>query len=145
MLVTDNGPQFSGMFFAVFAESYGCHHVTSSPKYTQTNSDTERTVKAVKALLKKVADPYLALLAYRATPLPNGYSPAQQVMGRSLCMTVPTLLALLNPVLPEHDAVVLKEGERRMKTVQCYNLHHHAQSLDRLKPDRTCGSQTKVQ
>uniref|UniRef100_A0A8C7WMF3 Gypsy retrotransposon integrase-like protein 1 n=2 Tax=Oryzias sinensis TaxID=183150 RepID=A0A8C7WMF3_9TELE len=104
-LVTDNGPQFSGAVFAEFAQSYGFHHITSSPKHPQSNGEAERAVKTVKELLKKAADPYLALLAYRATPLQNGYSPAQLLMERRLRTTVPTLPALLQPALPDMEAV----------------------------------------
>jgi len=81
-LMTDNEPQFSGMAFATFAESYGFRHITSSQRFPQSNGEAERTVKTVKDLLKKAADPYRALLAYRAMPLQNGHSPAQLLMGR---------------------------------------------------------------
>ncbi len=91
-LVTDNGPQFSGHSFASFAASYGFVHVTSSPRFPQSNGEAERAVKMVKALLKKANDPYLALFAYRATPLQNGYNPAQLLMGRRLQMTVYTAI-----------------------------------------------------
>ncbi len=133
-LVTDNGPQFSGAAFAEFSESYGFQHVTSSPKYPQGNAEAERAVHTVKGLLKKSEDPYLALLAYRATPLQNGYSPAQLLMGRRLRTTVPILPALLDPALPDGDAVLLKEKERKMKDAQRYNLRHRAQNLNRLTP-----------
>lgn len=131
-LVTDNGPQFSGAAFAEFAESYGFHHVTSSPKYPQGNAEAERAVQTVKGLLKKSDDPYLALLAYRVTPLQNGYSPAQLLMGRRLRTTVPIFPTLLNPALPDGEDVLLKEKERRRKDAQRYDVRHRAQNLNRL-------------
>ncbi|KAE8285741.1 hypothetical protein D5F01_LYC15408 [Larimichthys crocea] len=133
-LVTDNGPQFSGAAFAEFAESYGFQHVTSSPKYPQGNVEAERAVQTVKGFLKKSKDPYLALLVYRATPLQNGYSPAQLLMGRRLRTTVPILPALLYSAFPNGDIVLLKEREKRMKYAQHYNLRHRTKNLNSLTP-----------
>ncbi|KAL7830876.1 hypothetical protein SRHO_G00303780 [Serrasalmus rhombeus] len=133
-LVTDNGPQFSGAAFAELAASYGFCHVTSSPKYPQGNAEAERAVQTVKGLLKKSDDPYLALLAYTATPLQNGYSPAQLLMGRRLRTTVPILPALLVPSIPDKDKVMLKERERKAKDAQRYNQQHRARNLHKLVP-----------
>ncbi|XP_051905587.1 uncharacterized protein K02A2.6-like [Hippocampus zosterae] len=133
-LVSDGGPQFSGTGFRAFAESYGFRHITSSPRYPQGNAEAERAVQTVKGLLKKADDPYLALLAYRATPLENGYSPAQLLMGRRLRTTVPVLPALLDPAVPDRDAVVRSEREKRTKDAQRYNMRHRAQNLVRLDP-----------
>lgn len=36
-VVSDNGPQFSGLTFKEFARQYGFEHVTSSPYYPQSN------------------------------------------------------------------------------------------------------------
>lgn len=80
-LVTDNGPQFSGARMLAFTAEYEFEHVTSSPRYPQSNNEPERAVQTIKSLLKKAADPYCALLAYRNTPLSNGFSPAQLLMG----------------------------------------------------------------
>ena len=60
-----------------FANNCGFTHTTSSPCYPQGNGAAERGVRTMKALLGKSEDPYSALLAYHATPLENGYSPAE--------------------------------------------------------------------
>lgn len=91
ILMLDNGPQFSGQAFTSFATTYGFRHITNSPGFPQSNGEAERAVQTVKNLLKKSADPYLALLSYRATHLQSGYSPAELLMGRRLRTTVPTI------------------------------------------------------
>ena len=54
---SDNGPQFSAQEFAEFANTYGFTHVTSSPKYPQSNGQIERMVQTKKNLLKNSEDP----------------------------------------------------------------------------------------
>ena len=76
-LISDNGPQYAAAAFTEFAKEYGFNHNTSSPKYPQANGAAERAVKTVKQLLLKNEDPYMVMLIYRATPLENGYSPAE--------------------------------------------------------------------
>ena len=80
---SDNGPQYSSSEFQSFASSYDFRHITSSPKFPQSNGEAERCVQTVKNLLKKSEDPYEALLSYRATPLSwCDLSPAELCMGR---------------------------------------------------------------
>ncbi len=43
--VSNNGPQFSGAAMKAFASDYGFDHVTSSPKFPQSNGEAERTVQ----------------------------------------------------------------------------------------------------
>ena len=134
VMMSDNGPQFSGQAFALFAAAYGFRHVTSSPRFPQSNGEAERAVQTVKNLLKKADDPYLALLAYRATPLQNGYSPAQLLMGRRLRTTVPTVPSHLDPTLPDGSALAQKEKEKRMSDAAHYNRRHRAKMLSVLSP-----------
>ena len=71
-LVSDNGPRFSAETFTDFTKEYGITHKTSSPRHPQGNGEAERVVKTIKSILNKSDDPYLGLLAYRITALPNG-------------------------------------------------------------------------
>ena len=90
-IFSDNGPQYTSREFAAFAQQYRFIHNTSSPHLPKSNGMAERTVKTVKGLLKDAADPHLALLTYRATPLPwCQLSPAELLMGRKLRTDVPS-------------------------------------------------------
>ncbi|GBM62402.1 Uncharacterized protein K02A2.6 [Araneus ventricosus] len=106
---SDNGSQFDPVKtveFKDFAKSYGFTHISSSPKFSQSNGLIEAAVKTVKARIKKSRDPYLALMAYRATPLENGFSPSELLME-----------------------------ERRIEAQKTnYDKHHGVRNLDELDP-----------
>ncbi|MCY3930012.1 MAG: RNase H-like domain-containing protein, partial [Acidobacteria bacterium] len=104
-VISDNGPQFSSKEFSQFADKYCFVHVTSSPYFPQSNGEAERAVQTIKQLLKKAEDPYVALLAYRNTPLHLGYSPAQLLMCRRLRTSVPTIRSLREPEIPDKFTV----------------------------------------
>lgn len=133
-LISDNGPQFSSSTFSDFATSYGFKHVTSSPKHPRSNGEAERAVQTVKNLLKKAQDPYLALLSYRSTPLQNGYSPAQMLMGRRLRTTVPILPKLLDPETPDSVTISGREREKRCTDMRHFNKRHRVHDLSNLSP-----------
>ncbi|KAK0131437.1 hypothetical protein N1851_033839 [Merluccius polli] len=128
--ISDNGPQFSGHEMKTFATDYCFEHLTSSPKYPQSNGEAERAVQT----LKKANDPYKALLAYRATPLSNGYSPAELLMGRRLRTTLPILPERLQPALPDLPVLQQTEREKRWAGAKCFNSRHRARDLGKLSP-----------
>lgn len=134
ILITDNGPQFACQEMKDFASEYCFEHVTSSPRYPQSNGEAERAVQTVKNLLKKASDPYRALLAYRTTALANGYSPAQLLMGRRLRTTLPMLPEALQPCVPNLRQLRHVERERRMRQTECFNKRHRTRDLDKLIP-----------
>ena len=97
---SDGGKYFTSSTFKEFAKQYDVEIVTSSPKLAQSNGMIERHVGTIKDMLKKAEDPYIALLAYRTTPLHNGFSHAELLMGRKLHTTLPMQPKLLNPKWP---------------------------------------------
>ena len=133
-MVTDNGPQFASTDFVNFAQDYGFSHKTSSPHYPQSNGEAERAVRTVKQLLSKSPDPQKALLAYRATPLAHGLSPAQLLMGRRIRSTVPTTPQALKPAWPNLRAFKEKDKEIKEKQRQSLNLRHKTKVLPVLVP-----------
>ena len=76
--------------FDEFSKEYSFTPVTSSQKLSQANGEAERAVvETIKNALEKEKDPGKALMSYRATPLENGYSPAEMLFGRKIRTTVP--------------------------------------------------------
>tara|TARA_B110000881_G_scaffold207396_1_gene211562 strand:- start:705 stop:4865 length:4161 start_codon:yes stop_codon:yes gene_type:complete len=132
LVISDNGPQYSANQFQQFAADYGFNHVTSSPHYPQANGEAERAVRTVKALLRKNQDIYLALLTYRATPLQNGFSPSELLMGRKLRTQLPMLPSKLLPAIPQ--PISEKESKYRHDQQQHYNDRHRARELSALHP-----------
>ena len=102
LLISDNRPQYAANKFKEFALKYNFQHITSSLHFPQSNGLAERTVQTLKQLLSKSDDPFLALLVYRATPLPwCGYNPAQLLMGRNVRRNIPQSTEHLIPRLPD--------------------------------------------
>ena len=56
---SDNGPQYLSLL-----SFYEFQHITSSPRYLQSNGQVERTVQTIKKMLKKSKDLHLAVMSY---------------------------------------------------------------------------------
>ncbi|UYV70333.1 K02A2.6-like [Cordylochernes scorpioides] len=119
----DKGPQFKNYLFQNFEKRFGFRHIMSSPKYLQSNVMAESAVKMIKARLMKSQDPYLGLLAYRTTPLENGFSPSELLMGRKLRTDLPTHPDLLKPTLVNQGLLNQKEHKYRERERRNYNNH----------------------
>ncbi|UYV60634.1 K02A2.6-like, partial [Cordylochernes scorpioides] len=137
-VVSDNGTQFgAAREFANFARQYGFTHVTSSPRFPQSNGMAEAGVKIAKMILKKNLDPSLGLLEYRSTPLENGYSPAELLMGRKLRTTLPIAPENLNPKLVDSQTLKRKEGRRRKDMKSRYDRRYGATDMEELSEGDT--------
>ena len=133
-LISDNGPQFSSTSFAKFAEDYGFTHILTSPRYPQANGEVERAVQTVKNLLKKTSDPYKALMAYRATTLESGLSPAELLMGRKIRTRIPTSPSNLNPCWPYLEQFRENDTSLKDRQKRDFDRRHSAKSLPELHP-----------
>ena len=114
-------------------------HFVSSPQLT--DFPTRPVVPCIqwqtaKSLLKKNDDPYLALLAYRSSPLQNGLSPSELLMGRKLRTQLPTLPATLKPQASKHDLTKVREKEEEYRANQqkTFNNRHKAKEQSTLQP-----------
>lgn len=101
-VMSDNGPQFSSSVFRQFALEWDFNHVTSSPRYPQSNGQVERTVQTIKSIIIKAqesgADYRLALLEYLNTPLEKDMpSPAELLQSRKLRGILPFSQKQLKP------------------------------------------------
>ena len=134
-LISDNGPQYSGNAFREFAKSYEFEHITSSPRYPQSNGLAERADGTVKRMLIKSKDPYLALLAYRTTPLENGYSPSELLMGRRLQSTLPIVNDELQPRQANNELLRQREIQYKQRQKFNYDKRHRASNLEKLEPN----------
>jgi transposase InsO family protein len=137
VVVSDNGPQFNpcpSSPFRKFAEEYGFQHITSSPKFPQSNGMAEAAVKIVKSFMKKGTEPVKALMVYRATPLANGYSPAELLMGRKLRTTLPCAPQQLQPKTVDVKELRGKEENMKEKQKENYDHHHGARDQSEFSP-----------
>ena len=85
-----------------FTKEWNFDHTTSSPRNPRSNGQAEAAIKVVKGLLTRAKysgqDPYLALLAYRSTPIDaHLHSPADMLYQRVIRTTVPQRIRHKDP------------------------------------------------
>ncbi len=138
---SDNGPQYASLEFAEFSSSYDFQHITSSPKYPQSNGEAERMVQTIKRMLKKPQEMYMALLSYRSTPLPwCGLSPAELCMGRRLRTSIPQAT---KQMMPEWQYLEeFREKNKEYKKTQKHNFDKRHRTRD--LPEIPEGSQVWI-
>ena len=139
ILRSDNGPQFTSEAFEKFTIKWQFRHVTSSPRYPQSNGKVENTVKTVKDLMAKArparTDPWLAALIWRNIPSQGlDSSPVQRLMGRHTnTVILPTSSSLLEPTVVE-DA---KQKMQKLKEQQKTYYDRGAEALEPLQNECT--------
>lgn len=133
-LVSDNGTQFKSALFDEFKVKYGFQHTTSSPHHHQANGAAESAVRISKHILKQ-EDPFLALRAYRATPIPaTGKTLSELIMGRQIRTTVPIMAKVLEPKLPNHATVKKADDKAKRGYKESFDRRNGARELPPLQP-----------
>ena len=139
VVISDNGPHYTSADFAKFAKDWHFQHITSSPRYSQSNGEIESAVKICENIMKKAVrgkcDPYLGLLDYRNTPTELGSSPAQRLFSRRTRNLLPMTRKLLEPETLSTQDVQQKLINSRQKQAFYYNLKGKA--LPELQPGQT--------
>lgn len=129
VLISDNGTQFSSHEFKRFVKDWKFEHITSSPRYPQSNGLAERAVRSAKSVMDKCAqdrsDPYLALLMIRNTPRPGLQSSAERLFSRRTRTTLPTSEAVLTP------KVVTKVSEN-LEKIRSQKKRHYDKTAKQL-------------
>ena len=106
---------------------------SSSSYYPQTNGETESGMKIGKKILRR-EDPFIALMAYRAAPIPaTGVSQSQLIMGRQIRTTVLTVGRDLLPAWPDFLSVWKADKKMKERYSKAYNKKHGASSLSALE------------
>ena len=146
VLFSDNGPQFNSTAFKEFSSQYHFQHVTSSPRYPQSNGLAERTVKTVKALLTGNSNPQLPLLNYRATPLPwCSISPAELLFGCKIATNLPQTDGQLSPDWLYLTNLRQADSAHKSKQQVDFNRRHRTRPLPELTPSTSVWVRTGKQ
>jgi len=117
IVFSDN--QFSCQEFRKFADAYEFEHVTSSPRFPQSNGKVENAIKTCKKLMLKSlesgADPFLALLEWRNCPSEQlSLSPVQLLMGRRTRTPLPIVeRQLLTPTAQDAKSALISAKRRQ--------------------------------
>ena len=70
---------------------------------------------------------------YKASPLHNGYSSSQLLMGRKLRTILPVHSKLLDPQLPDKETVRINEENQKRSQEEAYNQRHRVRPLKPLQ------------
>ena len=93
-------------------------------------------MKTAKKLLNGNADPNLALLAYRSTPLSwCQLSPAQLLMGRQIRSTVPMFAKLFDPKWPDLQKFRASDEQFKQTQKRNFDKRHRAMNLPEFECD----------
>ena len=100
LTMDDNLPAINSLSLLRSVKAFD--YTTSSPRNPRSNGQAEAAIKVTKSLLTHAKcsgqNPYLALLAYRSTPIDaHLHSPAEMLYQRAIRTTVPQRIRHKDP------------------------------------------------
>jgi len=138
-LMSDNGPQYQSDEFQKFVEQHDIRHVTSSPRYPQSNGAAEMAVQLAKKILR-AEDPNVALMAYRSAKTQTGYSPNEAMLGRQVRTNIPCHETALKDIPVDDEDIRQANQQAKYIAKQYYDRHATAKPL----PDLPEGSPVRM-
>lgn len=127
--------------YSKFAREYGFENVISIPNCPQNNCVAEGAGKINKTRMSETADAYKAFLPYWTTPLSNGSSIADLLMGKRLRSSTSTGAAMLVASPPDFDLSQKKlENNRGANNGNCTNVATEFATWQTLQMAGMCGS-----
>ena len=115
VIISDNGPHYDCQSYKEFSNQWGFRHITSSPRYPQSNGFIERQVQTVKHTFDKAKksgkDLPMSMLCLRSTPVDSELpSPAELLYQRKLKSNLP--IRIRNE-MPNRDKINQRLTERQ--------------------------------
>ena len=133
-MVSDNARQFTSSEFEQFAREWNFKHITSSPRFPRSNGFAERAVKTAKEILNQ-DDIFLAVLAYRSTPLTElGLSPTKLMIERNIRNTLPCLSKNLKHNCMNRETLESKDRKAKQRQKTNHDKHHGVINLPEVQP-----------
>ena len=111
-MICDNMPFLSHVMMS-FATEMGFEIVTSSPRYAQSNGQSEKFVGIVKSFMRKAHEEGRDFWNTPITGAP--YSPSQLLMSRQLREKMPSTSNTLKPAVVIHGKSTLRRRQTRQK------------------------------
>ncbi|GFR75786.1 Pol polyprotein [Elysia marginata] len=112
-----------------FGTDWNFCHITSSPRFPQSNGPAESAVKIAKRIMKQ-SDPLLALMVYRSTPVASiGVSSSELALGRKIRTTLPMLPSKLEPRTKDQTEIKQLISDHQQTVKKNFDQSHGARHL----------------
>ena len=128
-IISDNGPQYDSYAFRQFARNWGFNHITSSPRYAQSNGFVEKIIQTLKKTIMKAKDSRtdieMALLCLRTTRIDHNLpSPAQLLYKENISGNLPIRIRNTQPQMDK-----IQEGLHKCHPEQKQKYDYGAKDL----------------